>query len=78
MGRIVYQIEGEQEDFSLNDFDAVLMRKDPPFDLEYLYSTHLFDLAAEQGARIFNTGSGLRNHPEKLAIAEFPEYQRQR
>lgn len=69
-----YQIEGEQQDFSLNDFDAVLMRKDPPFDLEYLYSTHLFDLAAEQGARIFNTGSGLRNHPEKLAIAEFPEY----
>lgn len=69
-----YQIEGEQQDFSLNDFDAVLMRKDPPFDLEYLYSTHLFDLAAEQGARIFNTGSGLRNHPEKLAITEFPEY----
>ncbi len=69
-----YHIEGEQQDFLLNDFDAVLMRKDPPFDLEYLYSTHLFDLAAEQGARIFNTGSGLRNHPEKLAIAEFPEY----
>lgn len=69
-----YQIESDPQDFSLSDFDAVLMRKDPPFDLEYLYSTHLFELAAEQGARVFNSGLGLRNHPEKLAIAEFPEY----
>lgn len=69
-----YQIEGEPQDVSLSAFDAVLMRKDPPFDLEYLYSTHLFDLAEKQGARIFNSGLGLRNHPEKLAIAEFPEY----
>lgn len=69
-----YRLEGAAQDMSLSDFDAVLMRKDPPFDLEYLYSTHLFDLAEEQGARIFNSGLGLRNHPEKLAIAEFPEY----
>lgn len=69
-----YRIEGDKVDYPLSHFDAVLMRKDPPFDLEYLYSTHLFDLAEEQGARIFNSGIGLRNHPEKLAIAEFPEY----
>lgn len=69
-----YRIDGDAQDYLLSDFDAVLMRKDPPFDLEYLYSTHLFDLAEEQGARIFNSGLGLRNHPEKLAIAEFPDY----
>lgn len=69
-----WRTTGDRQDVSLADFDAVLMRKDPPFDLEYLYSTHLFDLAEEQGARIFNSGLALRNHPEKLAIAEFPEY----
>ncbi|NLJ51266.1 MAG: glutathione synthase [Alcaligenaceae bacterium] len=69
-----WTIQGEAQDLELSSFDAVLMRKDPPFDLEYLYSTHLFDLAAAQGAKVFNTGSALRNHPEKLAIAEFPEY----
>lgn len=61
-------------DFELRDFDAVLMRKDPPFDLEYFYATHLFDYAAAQGARIFNSGSALRGHPEKLAITEFAEF----
>jgi len=59
---------------ALCDFDAVLMRKDPPFDMEYLYATHLFDQAQAQGARIFNSGAAIRNHPEKLAIAEFPQY----
>lgn len=69
-----WRLSGPRVEAELAQFDAVLMRKDPPFDLEYLYSTHLFDLAAAQGARIFNSGSALRNHPEKLAIAEFPEY----
>ncbi|MDN5841836.1 MAG: glutathione synthase [Alcaligenaceae bacterium] len=58
----------------LADFDAVLMRKDPPFDMEYVYATHLFDYAQAQGARVFNSGLGIRNHPEKLAITEFAEY----
>lgn len=58
----------------LADFDAVLMRKDPPFDMEYVYATHLFDYAQAQGARVFNTGAAIRNHPEKLAITEFSEY----
>ncbi len=58
----------------LADFDAVLMRKDPPFDMEYVYATHLFDYAQAQGARVFNPGLGIRNHPEKLAITEFAEF----
>jgi len=48
---------------ALADFDAVLMRKDPPFDMEYVYATHLFDYAASQGARVFNAGADrYRNH----------------
>uniref|UniRef100_UPI003D00E2E7 glutathione synthase n=1 Tax=Alcaligenes faecalis TaxID=511 RepID=UPI003D00E2E7 len=61
----------EQE---LNVFDAVIMRKDPPFDMEYSYSTHLLSFAQEQGAKVFNSGAAIRNHPEKLAITEFPEF----
>lgn len=57
----------------LKDFGAILMRKDPPFDMEYVYSTHLLGYAQEQGARVFNSGAAIRNHPEKLAITEFPD-----
>ena len=59
---------------ALKDFDAVLMRKDPPFDSEYFYTTHLLTQAEREGARIFNRPSALREHPEKLAIMEFPQY----
>jgi glutathione synthase len=52
----------------------VMMRKDPPFDLEYLYATHLLDLAEREGARVFNRPRALRDHNEKLAIAKFAEY----
>lgn len=61
-------------DAELSQFDAVLMRKDPPFDMEYFYATHLVEYAAAQGARIFNSGASLRNHPEKLAITEFSRF----
>ncbi|MDX3906419.1 MAG: glutathione synthase [Pigmentiphaga sp.] len=64
--------EGPESDQPLTGFDAVLMRKDPPFDMEYVYSTHLLERAEAQGARVFNSGAAIRNHPEKLAIAEFP------
>ena len=64
--------EGPEGDQPLTAFDAVLMRKDPPFDMEYVYSTHLMERAEAQGARVFNSGAAIRNHPEKLAIAEFP------
>jgi glutathione synthase len=58
----------------LADFDAVIMRKDPPFDSEYFYATHLLEQAEREGARVFNKPRTLRDHPEKLAIMEFPQY----
>ena len=64
----------EDGDHGLDQFDAVLMRKDPPFDAEYLYSTHLLEAAQRQGARVFNEPRALRDHNEKLAITEFPEF----
>ncbi len=59
---------------ALRSFDAVLMRKDPPFDSEYFYATHLLTQAEREGARVFNSPQALRNQPEKLSILEFPEY----
>jgi glutathione synthase len=61
------------EAVALDEFDAVLMRKDPPFDSEYFYATHLLTQAERDGARVFNKPSALREQPEKLAIMEFPE-----
>ena len=58
----------------LNQFDAVLMRKDPPFDLEYVYSTYLLELAQTQGAFVINDPRAIRDHNEKLAIAQFPQW----
>lgn len=59
---------------ALKNFDAVLMRQDPPFDLEYLTSTHLLELAKSNGAMVFNHPSALRDHNEKLAAARFPQF----
>ena len=59
---------------ALKQFDAILMRKDPPFDSEYFYATHLLEQAEREGARVFNKPSALRDHPEKLAIMEFPQF----
>ena len=56
------------------DFDAVLMRKDPPFDMEYVYSTYLLELAESQGARVFNRPRAMRDWNEKMAIARFPQF----
>lgn len=58
---------------ALAEFNAVLMRKDPPFDSEYFYATHLLEQAEREGARVFNKPRALRDHPEKLAIMEFPD-----
>ena len=58
----------------LSAFDAVLMRKDPPFDMEYVFSTYLLELAESQGARIFNKPASIRDYNEKLAIAKFPQF----
>jgi glutathione synthase len=59
---------------ALADVQAVLMRKDPPFDSEYFYATHLLEQAEREGARVFNKPRALRDHPEKLAILEFPQW----
>jgi len=61
-------------EIALADVDAVLMRKDPPFDTEYFYATHLLQQAQREGAKVFNRPSALRDHPEKLAILEFPQW----
>ena len=62
--------EDIRESKALKDFDAVLMRKDPPFDAEYIYATHLLEQAEREGARVVNKPRSLRDHPEKLAIME--------
>jgi len=56
------------------DFDAILMRKDPPFDMEYVTSTWLLELAERQGARIFNRPQAIRDFNEKLSVARFPQF----
>jgi glutathione synthase len=58
----------------LHTFDAVLMRKDPPFDSEFFYATHLLEQAEREGARVFNSPRALRDHPEKLALMEFARF----
>ena len=64
----------QQRSAALADFDAVLMRKDPPFDSEYFYATHLLEQAEREGAKVFNKPRALRDHPEKLAIMEFAQF----
>jgi len=59
---------------TLASFGAVLMRKDPPFDLEYVVSTWLLSAAVREGARVFNAPDAIRDHNEKLAIAEFGRF----
>ncbi|MBM3357214.1 MAG: glutathione synthase [Betaproteobacteria bacterium] len=58
----------------VRDFDAVLMRKDPPFDMEYVYSTYLLELAEAEGARVFNRPRAIRDYNEKAAIARFGQF----
>ena len=65
---------GEDEWRDLADFDAVLMRRDPPFDQAYLYATWLLEMAERHGARVFNRPQSLRDFNEKLAIARFPHF----
>lgn len=65
---------GEKTALTPEYFDAVLMRKDPPFDMEYVYSTYLLELAEQQGARIFNRPQAIRDFNEKLSVAKFPQF----
>lgn len=66
--------KGGVEEVPLQEFDVVLMRKDPPFDMEYIYSTYLLELAENQGARVINSPRGIRDHNEKFSIAKFSRF----
>ena len=59
---------------ALSEYGATLMRKDPPFDLEYVVSTWLLSAAGREGARVFNAPDAIRDHNEKLAISEFAQF----
>lgn len=65
---------GETQTRRLVEFDAVLMRSDPPFDLQYLYATQLLSLAETEGARVFNSGQAMRDGNEKLGILNHPQF----
>ena len=65
---------GEPEALPLSAFDAVLMRQDPPFDFEYVTATWLLERAAQAGVRVFNHPRAVRDHSEKIAITEFPQF----
>ncbi|WBF65751.1 MAG: glutathione synthase [Candidatus Kinetoplastibacterium crithidii] len=58
----------------INIFDIVLVRKDPPFDMEYFYLTHILDIAKKKGVKVINDPTSLRNYSEKLSILNFPEF----
>ena len=64
---------GEVHTEPLSAFDAVLMRKDPPFDMEYVYSTYMLERAVEQGARVYNNPAAIRDHNEKFSITAYPQ-----
>jgi len=63
-----------QTETPLAEFDAVLMRKDPPFDAEYVASTWLLEIAQKDGAKVFNDPRAIRDHSEKLAIAKYAQF----
>ena len=67
-----YELEAEQ-DIALSELDAVLMRKDPPFDTEYIYATYMLERAEQAGTLIVNKPQSLRDCNEKLFTAWFPE-----
>lgn len=72
-GTIWYQL-GTSTESRPAEFDAILMRKDPPFDNEYLYSTYLLELAVTQGAKVYNDPASVRGWNEKLSVARFPQF----
>jgi glutathione synthase len=67
-------VEVDRHVVALRDFRAVLMRKDPPFDLEYVTTTWLLERAEAEGARVFNRPRALRDHSEKLSLSEFAQF----
>lgn len=68
-----WYVLGEKQAMPLSNLDVILMRKDPPFDREYLYATHILELAERDGATVVNRPQALRDLNEKLATSWFPE-----
>jgi len=64
---------GAEQEIDLGDLDVILMRKDPPFDMEYIYTTYILDRAKQAGALIMNDPQALRNMNEKVFTAWFPD-----
>ncbi len=69
-----FEVQAVDAHYALTAADAIVMRKDPPFDSEYFYATHMLQQAEREGAKVFNKPSALRDHPEKLAILEFAQF----
>lgn len=69
-----YAVNGSAVTRPLTAFDAILMRQDPPFDAEYVTATWMLERAAAQGAHVFNNPRAIRDHSEKVSIAEFPQF----
>ncbi len=63
----------EQQTYDLGDLDVILMRKDPPFDNEYIYSTYILEAAEEQGSLVVNNPESLRDCNEKIFATQFPQ-----
>ncbi|AYG47004.1 glutathione synthase [Pseudomonas sp. Leaf58] len=64
---------GEEQDSALADLDVILMRKDPPFDMEFVYSTYLLEQAEREGVLVVNRPQSLRDCNEKLFATQFPQ-----
>ena len=69
-----FDVQSVDAHYTLKSAGAIVMRKDPPFDSEYFYATHLLEQAEREGAKVFNKPAALRDHPEKLAILEFAQF----
>lgn len=64
---------GDKKEYPLSDFDIILMRKDPPFDMEYIYATYALDLAEKEGVLVANKPQSLRDANEKFFTLQFPQ-----
>jgi glutathione synthase len=64
---------GESQPQALAEFDVILMRKDPPFDMEFIYTTYILERAEEAGVLVVNKPQGLRDMNEKVYTAWFPQ-----
>lgn len=64
---------GDTQDIALGQLDVILMRKDPPFDMDYIFATYILESAEQAGALVVNRPASLRDWNEKLAALQFPQ-----